>query len=70
MSEAPVDETVLDVKGLQTVFFTASGLFKAVDNVSFNVRRGETLAIAGLKVQVLRADSRRVYTLIVEKPKT
>ena len=33
-------------------------------------RRGETLAIAGLKFQVLRADSRRVYTLIVEKPKT
>ncbi len=33
-------------------------------------KRGETLTIAGLKVQVLRADSRRVYTLIVEKPKT
>jgi magnesium and cobalt transporter len=33
-------------------------------------KRGETLAIGGLKVQVLRADSRRVYTLIVEKPKT
>jgi magnesium and cobalt transporter len=33
-------------------------------------KRGESLAIAGLKFQVLRADSRRVYTLIVEKPKT
>src|SRR6187431_1820748 len=33
-------------------------------------KRGEALAIAGLKFQVLRADSRRVYTLIVEKPKT
>ena len=33
-------------------------------------RRGESLAFAGLRVQVLRADSRRVYTLIVEKPKT
>src|SRR5579862_7819583 len=32
-------------------------------------RRGETLAIAGLKFQVLRADSRRLYTLIVDKPK-
>jgi oligopeptide/dipeptide ABC transporter ATP-binding protein len=40
-------EAVLDVKGLQTVFFTNSGLFKAVDNVSFSVRRGETLAIVG-----------------------
>jgi peptide/nickel transport system ATP-binding protein len=47
MSEAPIGEMVLEVKGLQTVFFTASGLFRAVDDVSFNVRRGETLAIVG-----------------------
>jgi len=38
---------VLEVKGLQTVFFTNSGLFRAVDDVSFTVRRGETLAIVG-----------------------
>src|SRR5712675_3716001 len=30
-------------------------------------KRGETMIIDGLKFQVLRADSRRVYTLIVEK---
>jgi peptide/nickel transport system ATP-binding protein len=47
MTEAPKDEMVLDVKGLQTIFFTNSGLFKAVDDVSFSVRRGETLAIVG-----------------------
>ena len=47
MSEMAADATVLDVKGLQTVFFTNSGLFKAVDDVSFRVRRGETLAIVG-----------------------
>ena len=35
------------MKNLQTVFFTNSGLFKAVDDVSFTVRRGETLAIVG-----------------------
>ncbi len=32
-------------------------------------KRGETLVIATHKFQVLRADSRRLYTLIVEKPK-
>jgi peptide/nickel transport system ATP-binding protein len=47
MNALATDGTVLDVKGLQTVFFTASGLFRAVDDVSFHVRRGETLAIVG-----------------------
>ena len=47
MSGNQTEETVLDVKNLQTVFFTNSGLFKAVDDVSFSVRRGETLAIVG-----------------------
>src|ERR1700719_3042257 len=47
MSEGSREATVLDVKGLQTVFFTNSGLFKAVDDLSFNVRRGQTLAIVG-----------------------
>jgi len=32
-------------------------------------KRGENVAIDGLKFQVLRADSRRLYTLIVEKQK-
>ena len=47
MSEIAAEATVLDVKGLQTVFFTNSGLFRAVEDVSFRVRRGETLAIVG-----------------------
>jgi oligopeptide/dipeptide ABC transporter ATP-binding protein len=38
---------VLEVKGLHTVFFTNAGLFRAVDDVSFSVGRGETLAIVG-----------------------
>jgi magnesium and cobalt transporter len=32
-------------------------------------KRGETVSLDGLKIQVLRADSRRVYTLTVVKPK-
>ena len=47
MNEVLADDMVLDVKNLQTVFFTNSGLFKAVDDISFSVRRGETLAIVG-----------------------
>ena len=33
-------------------------------------KRGETFAAGGLRFQVLRADGRRVYTLLVDKPKT
>jgi len=44
---ATTHETILEVKNLQTVFFTNSGLFRAVDNLSLSVRRGETLAIVG-----------------------
>jgi len=47
MSAAAAESNVLEVKGLQTVFFTNSGLFRAVDDVSFHVKRGETLAIVG-----------------------
>ncbi len=47
MAGMETEDTILDVKGLQTVFFTNSGLFRAVDDVSFSVRRGETLAIVG-----------------------
>src|SRR4051794_25403508 len=47
MDKIPPDDVVLAVNDLQTVFFTNSGLFRAVDHLSFQVRRGETLAIVG-----------------------
>jgi peptide/nickel transport system ATP-binding protein len=38
---------VLEIKGLKTYLFTRSGVVKAVDDVSFSLRRSETLAIVG-----------------------
>jgi oligopeptide/dipeptide ABC transporter ATP-binding protein len=40
-------EILLKVKDLKTYFFTRSGTVKAVDGVSFEVRRGEVLCIVG-----------------------
>ena len=39
--------TVLDVRGLVTHFPVRNGLVRAVDGVSFSVRRGQTLCVVG-----------------------
>jgi peptide/nickel transport system ATP-binding protein len=39
--------SLLDVKNLKIYYFTLKGVVRAVDDVSFNVREGEVLGIAG-----------------------
>lgn len=39
--------TLLDIKNLQTHFFTSAGTVKAVDGVSYTVDEGETVAVVG-----------------------
>ena len=37
----------LDVQNLQSFFFTQSGIIKAVNDISFSIAKGETLALVG-----------------------
>lgn len=42
-----MSDSLLSVKGLKTYFYTASGVAKAVDGVSFELKAGEVLGIVG-----------------------
>jgi len=46
-AEVPATEHVLAVRDLRTHFLTRDGAVRAVDGVSFDVKRGETLCIVG-----------------------
>ena len=41
------DQLALSVKNLKLYYRTRKGIVKAVDNVSFDLKRGETIAIVG-----------------------
>jgi peptide/nickel transport system ATP-binding protein len=41
------DDTILAVENLKTQFFTEEGVVRAVDGISFTVKRGEILGIVG-----------------------
>ena len=45
--ESEIIDTILSVRGLRTHFRTEDGIVRAADDVSFDLMRGETLAIVG-----------------------
>ena len=47
MSAAAGEDVLLDIRNLRTHFFTDDGVVRAVDGVSFPIRRGRTLGVVG-----------------------
>ncbi|HOG47415.1 MAG TPA: ATP-binding cassette domain-containing protein, partial [Anaerolineae bacterium] len=47
MEESACSVPLLEVHGLKTYFLTRRGVVKAVDDVSFSIAEGESLAIVG-----------------------
>lgn len=42
-----MSNNLVEIKNLKTYFYTDDGVVKAVDDVSFNIRHGETIAVVG-----------------------
>src|SRR5436190_4304122 len=60
--------TILSVTGLMTYFRTEDGLVKAVDGITFELKKGETLGIVGESGSGKSVTNLSVMRLIPEPP--
>jgi oligopeptide transport system ATP-binding protein len=62
------DDAILEVKNLRTYFYTDEGVVKAVDDVSFSLRKGEVIGIVGESGSGKSVANLSVMNLILSPP--
>ena len=67
LSAAPA-RAVLEIEDLRTHFFTAGGVVRAVDGVSYEVRNGETLGVVGESGCGKSVTALSILRLVAEPP--
>jgi peptide/nickel transport system ATP-binding protein len=60
-------EPIIEVKNLSVYFYTYAGVVKAIENVSFDIYRGETLALVG-ETGCGKSVTSRALTQLIESP--
>lgn len=68
MSTLTKTDTIVSVENLKTYFYTEDGVVPAIDGVSFEIRKGETLAIVGESGSGKSVTSLSIMQLIPSPP--